>query len=291
MSCGVPYCDIQDVLIPLSPGTRTSYCLVLNIPSSGSLLLQTSNAYTRDQWYHSLIWKITSGRFRHLFQKISKPEELIAELKDLVAFCLSTPISDQIIYQLPLNTVSSILLHHSHQVQDTLKAFLIKIITPILEFTSLTPAICKSYQRISKNHPDADVNTAFLSSVQRILKHNTEFGKFHYLRMFVQEYLCTVYRVRKSYEDIQLVVASLHSSNTVCPHQRVLPNLVTVSLAAFYSVYDEESDMKEEERSNLLTCFKWVFNVICTYKDWLPMLAILLQAVPFPVIPPLMLNT
>lgn len=32
-------------------------CLSIVLPD-GSLLLQASNAYTRDQWYHSILWKV-----------------------------------------------------------------------------------------------------------------------------------------------------------------------------------------------------------------------------------------
>lgn len=34
-------------------------CLSIVLPNS-SLLLQANNAYTRDQWYHSILWKVNS---------------------------------------------------------------------------------------------------------------------------------------------------------------------------------------------------------------------------------------
>ena len=282
MQYGVSYSSIQDVISVQNSGTGLSYCIHLILPASGSMLLQTANSYTRDQWYHSLIWKITAVRFKKLFHKITKPEMLISELKDLVLFCMSTPISDQIIYQLPLNTVSTLLLHHDHEMNDSMRGSLVQIIAPVLEITSLTPSICKCFQRISRVHSAVDVTESFITSVQRVLKHNTDFGKLPYLRLFVQDFLCAVYNRENSIEDIAKVIIGLHSSNAVCPHQRVLPNLVTVSLGAVYSVFEDENSLKAEEKKKMLDCFKCVFMCLTTYSDWLPLLAVLLQAVPFP---------
>lgn len=33
------------------------YCLRI-VLTDGSYLLQASNAYTRDQWFHSILWKV-----------------------------------------------------------------------------------------------------------------------------------------------------------------------------------------------------------------------------------------
>ena len=166
--------------------------------------------------------------------------------------------------------------------RKVIRGSLVQIIAPVLEITLLTPSICKCFQRISRVHSAVDVTESFITSVQRVLKHNTDFGKLPYLRLFVQDFLCAVYNRENSIEDVAKVIMGLHSSNAVCPHQRVLPNLVTVSLGAVYSVFEDENSLKAEEKKKMLDCFKCVFMCLTTYSDMLPLLAVLLQAVPFP---------
>lgn len=43
-------------------------CLSIVLPD-GSLLLQASNAYTRDQWYHSILWKVREQLIHLSFKK------------------------------------------------------------------------------------------------------------------------------------------------------------------------------------------------------------------------------
>lgn len=45
------------------------------------ITLQTSTAYHRDQWLHSLKWKVQLLRYRKLINKINDPESLVKELK------------------------------------------------------------------------------------------------------------------------------------------------------------------------------------------------------------------
>jgi hypothetical protein len=44
-------------------------------------ILQTSTAYLRDQWLHSLKWKVQLLRYKKLISKIEDPELLVRELK------------------------------------------------------------------------------------------------------------------------------------------------------------------------------------------------------------------
>jgi len=275
MTYGLPYNEIQEVIT----GTRNgmSYTVHLIIPCSGSLIFQFSNAYARDQWFISLVWKITACRFRNLNKK--KGEDLKKELKELVSFCTTSPISDPIVTQLPLNTVSLLLMEHGHEYGHKFIIEVLEILSPLLENSLLTSTTCKCFQRISQHHPSIEIDKIFLSSVHRILKHNSDFGKLPHLRMFLQDYLYFIFN--QSEENIKHFILGIHTSNNTCPHQRVLPNIVTVSLACIFSLY-EEPNMPQERKEKLSKCFKEVLREIVKYKDWLLPLAILLQAVPFP---------
>ncbi|KAG8506256.1 C-Maf-inducing protein [Galemys pyrenaicus] len=58
MENSVSYSAIEDVQL-LSWENAPKYCLQLTIPG-GTVLLQAANSYLRDQWFHSLQWKVNS---------------------------------------------------------------------------------------------------------------------------------------------------------------------------------------------------------------------------------------
>ncbi|XP_066916132.1 C-Maf-inducing protein-like isoform X2 [Clytia hemisphaerica] len=223
--------------------------------------------------------EITASRIRKLHTKIKRSDELINELKELINTCLAMPISDSNVFQLPLNAVSSLLLLHGHEIGESLRVEILKVTAPILELTSLPSSMCKCFQRITKNQIHSqEIVEVFLPSVEKVLKHNTDFGKFPHLRIFVQDFLCALYDNRK--ERVKEFIQSLHTANMTCPHPRVLPNMVTVSLAAIYSVYEEEHN--EHDKKRIQQCFIVVFETMYGFSDWISNLAVLLQAVPFP---------
>eukprot|EP00795_Rhopilema_esculentum_P001280 gene1280-15665_t len=282
MEFGVSYNEIQDVHSLPRWDTGQRFVIQITIPD-GLLLLQANNTYLRDQWMHSLVWRVNANRYRNLFAKLRNPEELVKELKELIQLSLVTQLHDDIVFQLPLNTVSNLLLHHGYRMADAVKEALLRATEPLLEIHNPTPAICKCFQKICKNRPHrSDIFNVFVPSVQRILKHNTDFGKMPYLRSLVQDFIYAIYFKDETHEELSNFIASVHTSSASCPHPRVLPNLVAVSLAAFYTIHDEKVEMKVEKKSKLLLCFQKLLIELAKYPDWLPGLSTLLQAVPFP---------
>lgn len=281
MTYGIAYNQMSEVIMGSRHKCGAQYSIHIIIPCSGSLIIQLNNAHMRDQWFHSLVWKMTASRFLALFVKINNPEELTRDLKELVSFCLRTPITDPDVHQLPLSTMSTLLTNHGNDLNDELRTEIIKVIAPILETSSLTPLICDSFHKMIKDHPKVEIQESFLPPVQRVMKHNTDFGKFPHLRIFIQDYL--LYTYAQKADGINAFIQGLHTATTTCPHPRVLPNLVTVSLAAIYSVYEDEAEqLTDTEKRSIVECFKQVFRSICKFYDWLPYLSVLLQAVPFP---------
>lgn len=59
----VPYSSMSEVRKYVVARWDPAYknCLSIVLPD-GSLLLQASNAYTRDQWYHSILWKVRRAK-------------------------------------------------------------------------------------------------------------------------------------------------------------------------------------------------------------------------------------
>lgn len=89
----------------------------------------------------------------------------------------------------------------------------------------------------------------FTPVVQRILKHNMDFGKCPRLRLFTQEYILALNELNAGMEVVKKFIQSMHGPTGHCPHPRVLPNLVAVCLAAIYSCYEEFINSRDNSPS------------------------------------------
>uniref|UniRef100_A0A4W3IQK6 C-Maf-inducing protein n=1 Tax=Callorhinchus milii TaxID=7868 RepID=A0A4W3IQK6_CALMI len=89
----------------------------------------------------------------------------------------------------------------------------------------------------------------FTPVVQRILKHNMDFGKCPRLRLFTQEYILALNELNAGMEVVKKFIHSMHGPTGQCPHPRVLPNLVAVCLAAIYSCYEEFINSRDNSPS------------------------------------------
>ncbi|XP_027039689.1 C-Maf-inducing protein-like isoform X2 [Pocillopora damicornis] len=284
MECPLSYQEILDAYTVNRWDTGQHFCIRVTIPD-GSVLLKAPNAYLRDQWLHSLKWKVNLLRYKRLISKSSDPEALTKELRELVLFSLTTPIQDDVIFTVPLEMVSDILAHHFISFSDEEQENLIVALAPVLEYVQPSPEVCAFFSKHCKGQLyNNEVLDVFLPAVHRILKHNMDFGKYPHLRMFVQDYIYTLFC--KDYADVvREFVESVHSPSATCPHPRVLPNLVAVVLSAVYSTFDQSDKLLvkyEEINTNFLLCFMTVMDTIAQFEDWRPNLSTLLQPIPFP---------
>ncbi|CAH3133795.1 unnamed protein product [Porites lobata] len=285
MECPLSYQEIQDAYTVNRWDTGQHFCIRVTIPD-GSVLLKASNAYLRDQWLHSLKWKVNLLRYKRLISKSSDPEALTRELRELVLFSLTTPIQDDVIFTVPLELVSDILAHHFISFSDEEQEKLIVTLAPVLEYVQPSPEVCAFFGKHCKGQLyNNEVLDVFLPAVHRILKHNMDFGKYPHLRMFVQDYIYTLFCKDEDADVVREFVESVHSPGAACPHPRVLPNLVAVVLSAVYSTFDQSDKLLvkyEEINTKFLLCFMTVLDTIAQFEDWRPSLSTLLQPIPFP---------
>jgi hypothetical protein len=75
--------------------------------------------------------------------------------------------------------------------------------------------------------------------VEWILKRNADFGKHPYMRKLVQDYLGALYGQNNGKAAVEDLVRKLHGPSSVCPHPRILPNLVTVCLASLHCAFTQ----------------------------------------------------
>uniref|UniRef100_A0A8C2MY98 C-Maf-inducing protein n=1 Tax=Cricetulus griseus TaxID=10029 RepID=A0A8C2MY98_CRIGR len=233
MENSVSYSAIEDVQ-PLSWENAPKYCLQLTIPG-GTVLLQAANSYLRDQWFHSLQWKKKIYKYKKVLSNPSRWEVVLKEIRTLVDMALTSPLQDDSINQAPLEIVSKLLS---------------EAIAPLLENNHPPPDLCEFFCKHCRERPRSMVVIeVFTPVVQRILKHNMDFGKCPRLRLFTQEYILALNELNAGMEVVKKFIQSMHGPTGHCPHPRVLPNLVAVCLAAIYSCYEEFINSRDNSPS------------------------------------------
>lgn len=292
LEMSIPYTALEEVYVVARWDAGHKFCIRLVIPD-GSLLLQASNAYLRDQWYYSILWKKNIFKYQNLLKRSTRPEVILKELKNLVELVHSTPLHDECISYVPIDIVSKLLVEEEEYWSGRIwSEELISILAPLIENCPPSPEMCRFFSRHCITHPRSPlVSDALTPVVHRILKHNVDFGKFPLMRRLVQDYLHALFSHNDGNDVIRRFVQSVHGPSCGCPHPRVLPNLVSVCLGAVFSEFEMSSSVLQQQRNNNtvegerinnLDCYLHVFLIISEYDDWRQGLAQLLQPIPFP---------
>ncbi|XP_063221061.1 C-Maf-inducing protein-like isoform X2 [Bacillus rossius redtenbacheri] len=294
LEMSVPYSSMEEVYVVTRWDVGHKFCIRLVVPD-GSLLLQANNAYVRDQWYHSILWKKNIFKFRNILNRPTRQDVILKEMKGLIDFATSTPLQDECVTSVPIEIVSKLLADWWGSLAAS--SDVIATVAPQLENTPPSPDMCRFFCRHCVAHPRSPVVADELTPiVHRILKHNVDFGKSPHMRRFVQEYIRALHCQNCGSEVLKKFVASAHGPVSGCPHPRVLPNLVSVCLASVFSNFEERRSLSrrneapgpedegdaETPEDRHLQCYIAVFLHISEYEDWRPGLAQLLQPIPFP---------
>ncbi|KAL3859122.1 hypothetical protein ACJMK2_009354 [Sinanodonta woodiana] len=288
----IPYSSVEDVHVISRWDAGQKFCIRITIPD-GSLLLQANNTHLRDQWLYSIQWKKHMYKYEKLLKNARRPEVLVKEIKNMIDVSLTTPIQDATVYQFPLELVSELLQRNDDFISRVAHENIIVALTPLLENNHPTQEICDFFSKHCKNSPRSSiVIELFTPVVQRILKHNMDFGKYPKLRIFVQEYIQALNCQNDGLRVVKEFVKCMHGPASACPHPRVLPNLVAVCLAAIYGFYEErKAVMQDNLASSQWDPLEWerkllgyisMMETMASYHDWRFVLGSLLQPIPFP---------
>ncbi|XP_061577113.1 C-Maf-inducing protein [Cololabis saira] len=247
METSLSYSSIEDLQL-LSWDNAPKYCVQLSFPG-GTVLLQAANSYLRDQWFHSLQWKKKIYKYRKVLNNPSRWDVVLKEIRALVDMALSSPLQDESIHQAPLHIISTLLAENSNLSPQDHENIIVAI-APLLENNHPPPDLCEFFCKHCRERPRSMVVIeVFTPVVQRILKHNMDFGKCPRLRLFTQEYILALNELNGGMEVVKKFVHSMHGPTGQCPHPRVLPNLVAVCLAAIYSCYEEFINSRDNSPS------------------------------------------
>ncbi|XP_026527841.1 C-Maf-inducing protein isoform X1 [Notechis scutatus] len=247
MESSISYSSIEDIQL-LSWENAPKYCLQLTIPG-GTVLLQAANSYLRDQWFHSLQWKKKIYKYKKVLSNPSRLEVVLKEIRTLVDMALTSPLQDESIHQAPLEIVSKLLSEATNLTTQEHENIIVAL-APLLENNHPPPDLCEFFCKHCRERPRSMVVIeVFTPVVQRILKHNMDFGKCPRLRLFTQEYILALNELNAGMEVVKKFIHSMHGPTGQCPHPRVLPNLVAVCLAAIYSCYEEFINSRDNSPS------------------------------------------
>ncbi|XP_071564220.1 C-Maf-inducing protein [Temnothorax nylanderi] len=295
----VPYSSMSEVRKYVVARWDPAYknCLSIVLPD-GSLLLQANNAYTRDQWYHSILWKKNIFKYQHLVSMSTREEVILRELRTMVDFALWTPLEDERVAGTPLEAVIKLLDEPSAEIDSDGKTeevvrdrrswaeAVLAVAAPLLEKAAPPAALAKVLARLAQQHPRSQLVPMLSPAITRCLKHTVDFGKSPDMRKLLQVFIAALYENNDGEQAIKDYISSVHGPGSDCPHPRVLPNLVSICVAAIFHRFEVSSraSLKKDESPSLppLQCYLLVLNIASEYTDWRPGLGALLQPVPFP---------
>ncbi|XP_023316799.1 C-Maf-inducing protein-like isoform X2 [Trichogramma pretiosum] len=256
------------------------YCLRIVLPD-GSLLLQASNAYTRDQWYYSILWKKSIFKYQKVVPTATKEEVVLRELKALVDFALSTPLQDERVMSTPLEAVAKLLdepnnyersstsgsdqepliisdlmdepspaqlSEESEEADRRWSEAILNVAAPLLERAAPPPTLARALARLAQRHPRSSLVPALEPAITRCLKHTVDFGKSPDMRKLLQVFIAALYENEDGELAIRDYVQAVHGPGSDCPHPRILPNLVSICVGAIFHRF-EVSALKQSVKS------------------------------------------
>ncbi|XP_011637386.1 C-Maf-inducing protein-like [Pogonomyrmex barbatus] len=296
----IPYSSMSEVRKYVAARWDPVYknCLSIVLPD-GSLLLQASNAYTRDQWYHSILWKKSIFKYQHLVSMTVREDVILRELRTMVDFALWTPLQDERVAGAPLEAVVKLLDEPNAETDSDGKSVegfvryrknwvedVVIIVAPLLEKAVPPASLTRVLTRLAQQNPRSQLVPMLFPAITRCLKHTVDFGKSPDMRKLLQVFIAALYENNDGEQAIRDYISSVHGPGSDCPHPRVLPNLVSICVAAIFHRFEVSSraSLNEEKPPSLppLQCYLHVLNIASEYADWCPGLAGLLQPVPFP---------
>ncbi|XP_035445237.1 C-Maf-inducing protein [Spodoptera frugiperda] len=275
------YSCMQEVYCISRWDPARKYCLRIVMPH-GSLLLQANDAYTRDQWYHSIIWRRNMIRYKNFLTKTVRKEVVLKELKNMVDFVMTTPLQDESVTRAPLQILTDLLSENKESDDwEEWAEMVTSAAAPLLAERCAAGDLCALLARLCRRRPRAAPLPALAPPVRRVLTRNVDFARAPNGRRLVRDYISALSAHNSGSSLVRRFVEVTHGNRATCPYPRAAPNLAAVALAALDDHYRDSAtphvcDESEEE----VLCFADILEHMCEYEDWLVVVGAVLQPVP-----------
>uniref|UniRef100_A0A3Q4HI30 C-Maf-inducing protein n=1 Tax=Neolamprologus brichardi TaxID=32507 RepID=A0A3Q4HI30_NEOBR len=202
METSLPYSSIEDLQL-LSWDNAPKYCVQLSFPG-GTVLLQLFIA--------SFLLQKKIYKYRKVLNNPSRWDVALKEIRALVDMALTSPLQDESIHQAPLHIISTLLAENSNLSPQDHENIIVAI-APLLENNHPPPDLCEFFCKHCRERPRSSVVIeVFTPVVQRILKHNMDFGKCPRLRLFTQEYILALNELNGGMEVVKKFIHSRDNS-------------------------------------------------------------------------------
>lgn len=182
----------------------------------------------------------------------TREEVIIKELKSMVDFALWTSLQDERVSVAPLEAVAkhledsvveSPIENNSEKSTEEISQYqndrkhwaevILSVVSPLLDKVALPVCLTRVLVKLAQQHPQSSLVTAISPAITRCLKHTVDFGKSLDMRKLLQVFIASLYATGGE-QAIRDYIASIHGSGSDCPHPRMLPNLVSVCVAAIF---------------------------------------------------------
>ncbi|CAH2050427.1 unnamed protein product, partial [Iphiclides podalirius] len=275
------YSCMQEVYCISRWDPARKYCLRIVMPN-GSLLLQANDAYTRDQWYYSIIWKRNMIRYRNFLTKTVRKEVVLKELKNMVDFAMTTPLQDESVTRAPLQILTDLLSENKDSADwEEWAENVTSAAAPLLAERCVNGELCALLARLCRRRPRAAPLPALAPPVRRVLTRNVDFGKAPDARRFVRDYISALSAHNSGPALVRRFVTVTHGERAACPHPRAAPNLAAVALAALDDHYRGSAlPHRCDDAEHDVLCFADILEHMCEYEDWVVVVGAVLQPVP-----------
>ncbi|XP_045771809.1 C-Maf-inducing protein-like [Maniola jurtina] len=275
------YSCMQEVYCISRWDPARKYCLRIVMPH-GSLLLQANDAYTRDQWYYSIVWRRNMIRYRNFLTKSVRKEVVLKELKNMIDFAMTTPLQDESVTRAPLQILTDLLSENKDSPDwEEWAENISSVAAPLLAERCVNGELCALLARLCRHRPRSAPLPALAPPVRRVLTRNVDFGKAPDARQFVRDYISALSAHNSGHSLVRRFVEVTHGSGAACPHPRAAPNLASVALAALDDHYrDRPSPHICDDTEYEVLCFADILEHMCEYDDWLVVVGGVLQPVP-----------
>lgn len=275
------YSCMQEVYCISRWDLARKYCLRIVMPH-GSLLLQANDAYTRDQWYHSIIWRKNMIRYRNFLTKTVRKEVVLKELKNMIDFVMTTPLQDVSVTRAPLQILTDLLSEKKENCDwEEWAENVTNVAAPLLAERCASGELCALLARLCRHRPRAAPLPALAPPVRRVLTRNVDFARAPNARTLVRDYISALSAHNSGSSLVRRFVEVTHGSRATCPYPRAAPNLAAVALAAIDDHYrDTKSPHICNDAEEEVLCFADILEHMCEYEDWLVVVGAVLQPVP-----------
>lgn len=170
----------------------------------------------------------------------------------MVDFALWTSLQDERVTAAPLEAVAKLLEdsaveepdQNSDKLTDEVLRYrnerkqwaeaVLSVVSPLLDKVALPACLARVLAKLAQQHPRSSLVSAASPAITRCLKHTVDFGKSPDMRKLLQVFVAALYASENGEQAIRDYIASVHGPGSDCPHPRVLPNLVSVCVAAIF---------------------------------------------------------